>query len=418
MRILLIIIQYPPDVNSTGLLMHQIFSELAGSGVARVHGEGDYQVDVITSFPHYEHFAIWEEYRGKLYQQGEWEGLEVLRTWVYASGSKQNMMRRLVSYLSFNLLAAVAGLVRRRRYDVIFCTNGGFFSGLTGAVIGRLKGIPIVYNVQDLYPEVPVRAGQLSNKWAIRGLEQIERLMYRVADQISVITPSFRDNMVGKGVDPAKITVVPNFVDSSFIRPLPKDNAFSRQHGLVDRFVVSHAGNIGYAYDLGTLLEAAALLRGEREILFLIVGDGVAKAGLEARAAELGLENVRFLPFQPLEDLPWLRAASDVQVSLYAPGSASYSMPSKVYEIMASGRPLLASADPGSDIWNLITAAGAGICVEPEDAGRLAEAILRLYGRRDLGEEMGRCGREYAVSHYTKGSVVEQYRCLLDGLCQ
>ena len=407
MRILLIIIQFAPDVNSTGRLMSQVFGALRERG---------HEVDVITTFPHYEHFRVWDEYRGKLFERDEQDGMNVLRTWVYASGTKQNMLRRLASYLSFNFLATLAGIFRRRRYDVIFCPNGSFFTGITGTIIGRLKGAPVVYNVQDLYPEVPVRAGQLNSRWAIRGLELLERFMYRVASRLAVITPSFKENIVGKGVDPAKITVIPNFVDTEFIRPLPKDNDFSRKFGLADRFVVSHAGNIGYAYDLDTLLDAAALVAAEEDaedVLFLIVGDGVAKPELEEKAASMGLDNVRFLGFQPYEDLPWLRAASDVQVSLYKWGSSSYSMPSKVYEIMASGRPLLASGDPDSDVWNLVDATGCGICVEPENAGQLAAAVLTLYHDEEARQAMGRRGRRHAEECYSTEAVVAQYERLL-----
>lgn len=407
MRLLLIIIQYPPDVNSTGLLMSQLF------GVLRERG---HEVDVITTFPHYEHFRVWDEYRGKLFERDELDEMSVLRTWVYASGTKQNMLRRLTSYLSFNFLAMVAGVFRRRRYDAIFCTNGSFFTGLTGTLIGRLKGAPVVYNVQDLYPDVPVRAGQLNNKWAIRGLELIEGFMYRVASRLAVITPSFKENIVSKGVDPAKITIIPNFVDTEFIRPLPKDNDFSRKYGLSDRFVVSHAGNIGYAYDLDTLLEAAALvaMAGHADdVLFLIVGDGVARPELEEKAASMELNNVCFLGFQPYEDLPQMRAASDVHVSLYKWGSSSYSMPSKVYEIMASGRPLLASGDPDSDVWNLVNATGCGICVEPEDEQELADAVLKLYRNEELRQAMGRRGRQQAEENYSKEAVATQYEQLL-----
>jgi colanic acid biosynthesis glycosyl transferase WcaI len=323
------------------------------------------------------------------------------------------MVQRLLSYLSFNALATLVGLVQRQRPDVILCTNGSFFTGFTALVGWGWKRVPFVYNVQDLYPETPVAAGQLRGKRAIAALERLERAMYRAAAQIAVITPSFRENIVGKGVDPAKISVVPNFVDTDFIRPLPKVNELSTRLGLADRFVVTHAGNLGYVYDLDTLLDAAALLRNEPDIVFLIVGDGVARPALERKAAELQLENVRFLPFQPHADLPFLRATSDVQVSLYRPGAGRYSMPSKVYEIMASGRRLLASADAESDVWKLVAEAGCGVCVPPLEPRRLAEAVLALRDDAEGRQEMGRRGRELACQHYSVAAVVEQYAGLL-----
>ena len=404
LRVLVVIIQFPPDVNSTGLLMEQICTGLLEHG---------HQVSVITTFPHYEKFSVWDEYRGKLSERRRHRGMDVLRLYVHARGEKQRMWNRLLSYVSFNVLATIAGLLSRHRYDVILCTNGSFFSGLTAAVIGGAKRIPFVLNVQDLYPDVPVVTGQLPEGRAVAILRRLERLMYRAADHIAVISPAFERNLLAKGVPADKISVVPNFVDTDFIRPLPRENDFAAQHGLGGKFVVMHAGNIGYVYDLDTLLDAAALLTDEPDIVFVLVGDGVVKPHLEARVRRAGLANVRFLPFQPREQLPWLRATADVQVSLYKHGSAGNSMPSKVYEIMASGRPLLASAEEGSDVWNLVAETQCGLCVQPEQAEQLAAAILRLYRDPRLSCEMGERGRARAVQQYASDAVVKQYERLL-----
>jgi colanic acid biosynthesis glycosyl transferase WcaI len=404
LRILVVILQYPPDVNSTGLLMEQVCRGLRALG---------HDLSVITTFPHYEKFRVWDEYRGKLLERSRHEGIDVLRLYVHARGEKQRMWNRLLSYLSFNVLATLAGVLSRRRYDVILCTNGGFFSGITAAAIATTKRIPFVLNVQDLYPDVPVMTGQLREGRAVAMLRLLERFMYRAAAHIAVISPAFERNLLAKHVPAHKISVVPNFVDTDFIRPLPRENAFSERHGLAGKFVVMHAGNVGYVYDLDTLLDAAALLKDEREIEFVVVGDGVMKPHLEARACTLGLENVRFLPFQPLAELPWLRATADVQVSLYKHGSAGNSMPSKVYEIMASGRPLLASAEEGSDVAGLVEATQCGLCVAPERADLLAAAVLRLYREPSLGQEMGARGRAHAERSYAAGVVIAQYEALL-----
>lgn len=408
MRILLVIIQFPPDVNSTGLLMSQLGEGLVAEG---------HDVSVITTFPHYEKFRVWDEYRGKLLERDQFKGMDVVRLWVYAPGHK-SMINRLISYLSFSTLAAVAGVISRQSWDIILCTNGSFFSGITGWLIGRFKGIPFIYNVQDLYPEVPIQAGQLRNRYAIAGLRKIERFMYRQAAHITVISPSIRESLLQKGVPAEKITVIPNFVDTDFIRPLPKVNMFSEQYGLCDKFAISHAGNVGYVYDLDTMLEAAALLREHKDMVFLIVGTGVARTDLERKARALRLENVRFLPFQPHDMLPWLRASSDIQVSLYKNGSVKHSLPSKVYEIMASGRPLLASSESGSDLWDLVERTQCGICIEPENAGRLAEAILTLYHNPSWRDTMAQNGRRFALDQYSKQAVVRSYHHLIQQIAE
>jgi colanic acid biosynthesis glycosyl transferase WcaI len=403
MRILLPIIQFPPDVNSTGLLMAQLGEGLTACG---------HEVSVITTFPHYENFRIWDEYKGKLMERSKYQDMDVTRLYVYAPG-KKSMVNRLLSYVTFNALASITGGFSRCRWDVILCANGSFFTGLTAWVVGKLKGAPFVYNVQDLYPDVPIRAGQLRNPLAIAALKRIERFMYRKAAHITVISPLMRDSLISRGVSAEKISVIPNFVDTDFIRPLPKANSFGHQQGLADKFVITHAGNLGYVYDLDTMLDAARLLSSQKDILFLIVGSGVAKPALEKKARELKLKNVRFMPFQPHEMLPWLRASSDVQVSLYKYDSANDSFPSKVYEIMASGRPLVASPDGDSALAKFVKAAGCGLCVKPGNGGHLAEAILQLYRDPSLREMMGKRGREYAEAHHSKHAAVARYDELL-----
>jgi colanic acid biosynthesis glycosyl transferase WcaI len=407
MRILVLIIQYPPDVNTSGALMAQLCEGLAARG---------HDVSVLTTFPHYERFRVWDEYRGKLFESGLMNGVGVTRTWVYANGRKQNMLNRLLSYLSFNTLATLVGSISRQKYDVILCSNGSFFSGLAATLIGHFKGAPFIYNVQDLYPETPVQAGQISNKLVINALEKLERFMYAQASHVSVIAPTFRDNLVNKQVPADKVATIPNFVDVDFIQPHPKVNSFSRDHGLEDSFVVTHAGNLGYVYDLDALLDVANILRSEPHLKFLIVGDGVERARLQDRARTLELENVQFLPFQPRERLPFLRAASDVQLALYRHGSARFSMPSKVYEIMASGRPVLASADTDSDLWRLVSGTGCGMCVEPHHPEKLAAALLRLYRDAGLRTRMAERGRAEAVRVYSRDAIVTQYEALCQAL--
>ncbi len=321
MRILVLILQFPPDVNTSGVLMAQLCEGLMARG---------HHVSVITTFPHYAQFRVADEFRGKLMERRSFRGMDVIRLFVLAPGRKENMINRLLSYLSFNVLATVAGVLLHDHYDVILCSNGSFFSGISASLIGAAKRIPFIYNVQDLYPETPVQAGQLRNPWAIRALEWLERFMYARATHLSVISTAFRNNIVAKGVTPDKISTIPNFVDTDFIRPLPKDNAFSQLHALSDKFVVTHAGNLGYVYDLDTFVEAASLLRSETRIHFVMVGDGVVRPQLEAQVRALGLTNLTFLPFQPRERLPLLRAASDTStvtsgIWSRTPGAASAS---------------------------------------------------------------------------------------------
>ena len=407
MRILLLIAHFPPDVDSTGVLMRQVCEGLVDEG---------HDVSVITTFPHYEKFKVWDQYRGKVAQRSELSGMDVLRLYVLTPGKKRRMVNRLVSYVSFNTLAAFANLLSRRAYDVILCTNSSFFTGMSAYLAG--KGIPFVYNVQDLYPETLVRNGVLRNRPAIAALKQIERFMYNRAAHVTVIAPSVRDNLVSRGIPADKVSVIPNFVDADYMRPLPRDNNFGRAHDLNDRFVVTHAANRGHASDLETLLDTALLLASQQDILFLVVGADAAKPDLEQKARQLGLDNVRFLPYQPREKLPWVLASSDVCLSLYPRGTAHRVMPSRIYEILASGRPLLASAEPDNDIAKLLESAQCGICTEPESPIQLAGAILRLYHDTECREAMGKRGRQHAEQNFSRETVVGRYSQLLQSVVE
>jgi colanic acid biosynthesis glycosyl transferase WcaI len=404
LRLLIVVNHYPPDVNPSGKLMHQLALGLRALG---------HTVDVLTTFPHYQSFRTEPGYRGRLFAREHVAGGRVTRVWAFASGQKQRMLHRLANYVSFNALASIAGPLTRARYDVVIANSGSFFTGITGWLIQVLRRTPFIYNVQDIYPDVPVRAGQLRNPAAIRGLEKIERFMYDRATRITVISNEQRSVLMRKGVAGSKVTVIPNFVDTAFIRPLPKDNEVSRRLGLHDKFVIAHAGNLGYAYDFASMLDAAAALKPVADVQFVIIGDGVLREALTEQIGQRGLTNVRMLPFQPEADLPHLRAALDVQLSLYAKGSVQSSLPSKIYEIMASGRPALVSAEHGSDLYNLVTATGCGICIEPENSAQLTAAIRTLHQDRAQGARLGQQGRDAVERSFSKEAAVEAYARLL-----
>lgn len=407
LRVLVIVNHFPPDVNPSGRLASQLVDGLRARG---------FSVDVITSFPHYKGFQIDPAYRGRLIE-GEPVGTDfVTRLWVYASGTKQNMMHRLANYLSFSAAATLAGTLRRRRYDVVLANSGSFFTGIAAFILRILRRAPFIYNVQDLYPEVPVRTGQLKNRAAIRALEAIERFMYNRAAHVTVISREQHNILLRKGIPAEKVTRISNFVDTDFIRPLPKDNPFARAHGLADKFVIAHAGNLGLVYDFDSLLACAASLRERKDIVFLIIGDGVRRKDIESQVRLQGLANVRMLPFQPESELPDLRAAVDVQVSLYRTGSALSSLPSKLYEIMASGRPSIVSAEPGTDARVLVEETRSGLAIDPESQEQLRAAVLRLHDHRDIARELGANGHAAALQYYSLHVASDRYAALIRSL--
>jgi colanic acid biosynthesis glycosyl transferase WcaI len=406
MRVLLLTLYFAPDVAANAVVMTELAEELAAFG---------YQVTVVTTFPHYAGNVIVRRYRGRLIQREEYKGMRVIRTYLYTSPHKQRFLVRFLNYVSFNVLSTLAGIFAGPQ-DVILAPSPPLTIGLSAHIISRVKRIPYLYNVQDIYPDVVVKLGIIKNPWVIAFSRWMERFVYSHARHITVLSEGFRANLLRKGVPSEKLTVIPNFVDVDFIRPLPRDNTFCHRFDLNNRFVVLYAGNLGHSQNLEHVLECAALLRDQDDIAFVIVGNGSRKPYLEARAQQMGLDNIRFIPFQPWEDVPNIYATADVSLVTLRKGIALDSVPSKAYTIMASGRPILAALDRGSDTWRLIEEAECGICVESEDPKALAEAIRALYADPVLRERLGCNGREHVVHHYSRQAVGRQYHKLLTSL--
>ncbi len=408
MRILFISTYFQPDIASTGVLMTQIAEELIRHG---------HRVTVVTSMPHYDRNRVRDEYRGKLVEIEKNRDLTIYRLRVYVPDEKTGFLGRLINYLSFNIFSAVVGLFAGR-HDVIFVPSPPLMNGLVGDLLSRLKRIPFVYNVQDIWPDVVIRAGVMKNKRMINLSRKMEDYVYRRADAVSVISEGFKKNLAAKGVDEGKIRVIPNFFDTVFVHPQPRENDFRRSHGLDGKFVVLFGGNIGHSQGLETVLEAAEQLEQEPEIHFLIVGNGVAKPGLIAYAEELDLSNVTFLPFQPHQALPEMYAAADVSLVPLKKGFTNESVPCKVFTIMASGRPMIASVDRGSDTWQLVEEGRVGINAEVEDPQSLAESITQLFRDERLRTKMGENSREHILECYSKEVIGREYHQFLRDLME
>lgn len=403
MRILLLTLYYPPDPAANSVIVGYLAQGLADAG---------HEVNVVCAFPHYDINRIWPTYRGKLVQHERMSRIAVHRVWLYVPAHKANLLGRLFGYISFNALSTLIGLFVPRP-DVIIAPSPPLTIGLSAWFLGLVRRAPYIYNVQDIYPDVAVHIGALTNRHAIAIFAWMERFVYRHAQAITVISEGFRRNLLDKGVPESKLVLIANPVDTEFVSPRTKDNAFARREGLVDRFVVLFAGNVGLSQGLESVLEAARQLSGHERILFLIVGNGAAKPELERLAASAGLRNVRFLDFQPREILPEIYGAADVCLVPLRRGIAFASVPSKALTCMAAARAIVASVDPQSDIWYIIQQAACGVCIPPEDPQALAQSILELYQDDTRRAYMGENGRRYVLAHSTPQIMVQHYDDLL-----
>lgn len=407
MRILLLSTYFRPDVASTGVIMTKLVDEFIANG---------HEVTVLTSVPHYDTNRIWPEYSGRLWFTEQQRRLRIHRIYTYVAKNKANVLDRLLAYASFNLLSVLRGLMLPR-HDVILVPSPPLSNGVIADILRRIRGAPFVYNVQDIWPDVAVRAGVLKNEKMIKHLKRMEDYVYRRASKIVVISDGFRSNLLAKGVESEKISVIPNFIDTDFITPQPKENTFSKRHQIRDKFVVLFAGNMGFSQGLEFVLDAARRLEDVREIEFLMVGNGAGRSRAETYLKELGLSNVRFLPFQPHEELPSMYAAADVCLIPLRRGFTTESVPCKLFTIMAAGKPAIAAVDRESDTWTLLQRAQCGLCVEPEDSKALADAILYYYRNPVRRIEAGNNGRVCAQTDFHPGTLAQNYlRALHDAV--
>lgn len=399
MRISILTTYFPPDSAANGILMKQLAEDLRARG---------HEISVVTSVPHYDGNRVAEGFRGRLWTTADEGGIDVRRLSLFVPKRKSWLLGRAFGYMTWNALSALACLTGPKP-DVLFVPSPPLTNGLVGWAAGRLRRVPFVYNVQDVYPDIAVRLGVLRKRRAIAFFRRMERFVYARSAMVSVISDGFGRKLSAKGVPAGKIEVIPNFADTDFIKPMARHNAFSAAQGLDDRFVVLFAGNVGLSQGLEHVLAAADLLRTRPEILFLIVGGGAAKPGLVDRTGRLGLENVRFLPFQPYRDLPAMYASSDAGLVPLRRGFTEESVPSKVLSILAAARPMIAAVDEGSETWRLARDAGCGLAVPPEDPRALAEAVLKLEGDRELGRRLGAAGRDLVERRYSRQAAATKY---------
>jgi colanic acid biosynthesis glycosyl transferase WcaI len=254
----------------------------------------------------------------------------------------------------------------------------------------------------------------LSNRGLVAAARRLERICYARADAVTVLSDDLKENISPRVNDPSKVRVIPNFVDTEWISPASPANAYRRQYGLSKRFVVMYAGNVGLSQSLDLVLDAAAALAHEKEIVFVINGGGAGKAGLERRAR--GMDNVVFVDMQPTERLPEVLAAADLHLVVLKRGLARSSVPSKTFSILAAGRPLIASVDRGSEVARVVERAGAGLAVPPEDSEAFTKAVRSLYERRDELQTMGAGGRAFVEQWASPAAVAKQYADLFEEL--
>jgi colanic acid biosynthesis glycosyl transferase WcaI len=404
-QLLVLCPHFSPDVAPTGVVMTEIATALADRG---------HRLHVVTSLPWYLEHRVEPEWRGRPVRHEDTPWGRITRVHPFPT-DKGNIPARAAAFGGFTGLAATLAAITPRRPDAVLAMSPPLTLGLAGWAVARARRAPFVFNIQDVFPDVAVEVGVLTNPAVIRAASWLERVSYQAADAVTVLSDDLRLNLVAKlrgrrrgAAD--KVRVIPNFIDTARIHPGDRDNSYRHELGIApEQTVVLYAGNVGFSQSLDLLAGSARRLHeaGRDDVVVVFNGGGAARPELERAAADL--PNVRFAGMQPPERLAEVLAAGDVHTVPLKRGLAKASVPSKLYSILAAGRPVLASVDPGTEVARTVERAGAGIAVPPEDPDAFHAALLALVDDPEGCRRMGEAGRRFVEGWASPAAVAERY---------
>jgi colanic acid biosynthesis glycosyl transferase WcaI len=392
-RILVLNQYYWPGVEATAQLLTELCEALAT----------DYDVEVVTGVLHGHEDEPREIERG---------GVRITRV-SSTSYERSALGRRAANYFSY-LGSALSHVLAAPVPDLVLTMTDPPIVGDLGVVVGRRFGAPVVVISQDVFPEIATELDRLTNPAVVGVLRMLVGAYLKRADRIVAIGETMRERLEAKGAPAERLRVIPNWIDTREITPQPRDNVWAERHGLDSRFVAMHSGNVGHAQDLDSLVRAATFLRDRDDVRIVVAGFGARHAEMVELVRRLEVEEtVRFLPYQEREHLPYSLSSADLHVIGLAKGLAGYVVPSRLYGVLAAGRPVIAAADDTSETARLVREVGCGIVIPPGRPELLARTLRAAAdGEHDLAE-MGRRGRAYVEEEADRTVAMERYRALV-----
>ncbi|MCP4274759.1 MAG: glycosyltransferase family 4 protein [Gammaproteobacteria bacterium] len=404
MRVLFLSHYFPPEVNAPATRTYEHCKEWVKQG---------HKVTVISCVPHHPMGKAYPGYQNRFYQVEDKDGIRAIKIWTYITAN-EGFVKRTWNYVFYMLMSIlVAPFVGKA--DVVISTSPQFFNGLAGYFVSRLKRSPWVLEIRDLWPESILTVGAITNKRIIRFLEYLEMFAYRKADRIVPVTDAFKAYMIGKGIDEGKIQVITNGVNLDLYQPGETDQGLAEELGVAGKFVAAYVGTHGMAHHLETILEAAKLCDNP-DIAFVMVGEGAERKKLLTMKQEMGLDNVTMVTQLPKERMPALWSITDASLVLLKKSDLFKSViPSKIFESMAMQCPIVLGVE--GEVKGIIEQAGSGICIEPESAMELVQAVKRLQSEPDVAAKMGESGRQYVAEHYNRSVLANSFEQMMKDLC-
>jgi glycosyltransferase involved in cell wall biosynthesis len=393
MQILFLTDNFPPETNAPATRTFEHARRWVRAGA---------KVTVVTTQPNFPAGKIFPGYRNRLFQR-EWiDGVETIRVWTYITAN-EGFVRRTLDYMSFMVTGFLASLFLPRP-NVIVSTSPQFFTACAAYVLSLFKRRPFVFELRDLWPDSIIAVGAMRESAAIRALKRLEYFLYRKAARIVSVTNSFKSVLSGNGVPADRIAVVRNGADLKGFTPGPKPDDLVEKHGLQGKFVAAYIGTIGMAHGLGTILETAERMKANRNVAFVLIGDGAERVRLQQEAQRRGLDNVIFAGSVGKDEIVrYWRLADAALVLLRDRPVFRHVLPSKIFEAMATGRPIILGVLGESAA--LLESAGAGVVIQPESAEQLEQAILRLAAEPEACREFGRKGRRFVEAEFDRDKL-------------
>jgi colanic acid biosynthesis glycosyl transferase WcaI len=405
------------------LLIHGINYDPEFIGIGRYTGElgawlgsRGHAVTVLTAPPYYPEWRVPEAYRRPAWRREWLEGVEVLRAPLYAP-ARVTGKGRVLHELSFgaSCLAWWPSLWARS-WDAVLAVCPLLQSGLIPALLARRQQVPFIFHVQDLQLDAARDLAIIRQPALFALLERLERFLFTRAQAVTTISRAMAARIQAKGTPPDRLHLLPNWADLEEIKPGSRRNALRRELGLNDELMVLYAGNMGEKQGLEVILDAAAITRYNHNIRYVFVGEGAARKRLMEHAQHLALNTVSFWPLQARDRFPLLLIAADIHLVVQKGKASDLVMPSKLGNILAAGRPFIATAQSETELGRVTTASRAGLLTPPEEAGPLAQAIIRLAEDDAAREKMGRRARQFAEAWLGRDKIMAEWEGLLYGL--
>lgn len=329
----------------------------------------------------------------------------------------KNMLSRIKENLILPLTLLIMGIFKLKDADIIHCQSPPLLLSFTSCLMKLVSKKPLILRIQDIHPDGLVKINILTEGSIItKLLETIEKFVYLKADHITVISEGYKKNLINKGINIDKISIISNWVSINNLTKKPDIEKYKSENDLAGKFILTYAGSMSWPQDLDTIVEAAALLKDNSEIIFLLVGDGVKKELLINKTNDYKLDNIRFYPLQNRRDYFDLIYASDICFVSLMNSYLSPTLPSKIYEIMACETPIIANVPFESEVYNFITTSKVGLWVEPEKPRLLKKAIMRLYSNREYGIKLGKIGGKIVEEEFSVKNSINKYEVLMNKL--